>query len=331
MANIVLITGVSGFVGANLGYYLLNKGYKVIGTYFRNKPKINHPNFIPVQVYDPYSKHSWDSLIKESNFIIHLIGKAHVFNKNDEKLKVEFIKVNVNITKAILESLLESKEKKKFVYISSISAISSNSNVLINNDSDCNPDTLYGLSKYYAEKIIEELLDHKVHWCILRPVSIYGPGDPGNLSKLIEVIKKLPIIPVLETENKRSFLYIGNFIETLYKVLLSDQVWFKKYVVADNEVISTSDLIKAIGTLMNKKLATIPIKAKYLKLIGYFGDFISKNLKINLPINSYFINRFIGNLYVTNYALKKDLNFEMPFSLFEGIKLTIKNAGGKNT
>ena len=41
MSKKILITGISGFVGSNLANKLSkNKNFKITGTYFKNKPKI---------------------------------------------------------------------------------------------------------------------------------------------------------------------------------------------------------------------------------------------------------------------------------------------------
>jgi len=320
----ILITGASGFIGRHLSKYLSDKGFYVIGTYNRRKPEIVHNYFEALNIKDAGSKASWLPIVSRVDYIVHLIGKAHVFDKKNKSFLEEFRNVNVEITRALASSCLSSKSLKKFIYISSISAVTSSSNLPLDENSVCRPDTEYGMTKYEAEKVMQEILGELKCWCILRPPSIYGPGDPGNLSRLINLIKKSVPLPLLKIENKRSFLFIGNFNETVYRLIIRDDICFKKYVVADNEIISTPQLINLIAELLNKKIFMFSFRSGCLSGLAKICDSINNLYGVEIGINSYAIERLIGSLVIDNSRIKKDLNFDMPFSLQEGLKQTLK-------
>jgi len=320
----VLITGASGFIGHHLSKYLISKGFYIIGTYNRRKPKIIHNKFLPLYIGDAKSKKSWDPIVSSVDFIIHLIGKAHVFDKKNRAFLKEFREVNVEITRALATSCLKTKRLKKIIYVSSVSAIASSSTLPLKDDTVCRPDTEYGLTKYEAEKVIEEVLGDSKAWCILRPPLIYGPGDPGNLSRLINLIKKSVPLPFKNVENKRSFLFVGNFNETMYRLLIREDVSFKQYLISDNEIISTPELIKLISKILNKRVYLFHFPESWLLRLGQIGDYLKFLLKIDIGFNSYAVERLIGSLVIDNSRIKKELNFDLPFSLYEGLKETLK-------
>jgi len=320
----ILITGASGFIGHHLSKYLISKGFYVIGTYNKRKPHIIHNSFLPLYIRDAHSKNSWVSIVSSVDYVIHLIGKAHVFDKKNKGLLKEFREVNVEITRALATSCFEAKKLKKIIYVSSVSAVASSSTLPLKDDSVWRPDTEYGLTKHEAEKTLEEVLGDSKAWCILRPPSIYGPGDPGNLSRLINLIKKSVPLPFRNVENKRSFLFIGNFNATVYRLILRDDIRFKKYLIADNEIISTPGLLKLIAKILNKRVFLFYFPKELILRLGDICDYLKVLTRMDIGFNSYAVERLLGSLFIDNSRIKKELSFDLPFSLREGLKETLK-------
>lgn len=322
----VLITGGSGFLGRNLSKFLSEKGYKILATYHNRKPEhIISKNITWMRVKNIFLESDWAEFLKEIDYVIHLIGLAHVFDKDNINMLDKFMEINVNGTQALVRSCLMAKSIKKFIYVSSISAISSFSSLPLDEKSLCRPDSAYGISKLKAENVIKSILRDRLCWCILRPPLIYGPGDLGNLKRLINLVKKGIPLPFSSINNKRNFLYIDNFSETVHKILLDQNSCFKTYVISDNESISTVQLIKVIARELNKKIILFPFPVSGINAIGLIGDLFKKIFKIEFGINSYSVERLIRSLVIDNSLVKRDLSFDMPYSLYEGLKRTIKS------
>jgi len=66
-----------------------------------------------------------------------------------------------------------------------------------------------------------------------------------------------------------------------------------------------------------------PFPLPILRLTGKFGSFLEKNLNIRTGINSYSVDRLTNSLVIDNNFIKHDLDFGMPYSFYEGIKLTL--------
>ncbi|MGB4298185.1 MAG: NAD-dependent epimerase/dehydratase family protein [Candidatus Saccharicenans sp.] len=320
----ILITGGSGFLGTHLIGFLAQGGYRIRATFNAKMPSISTIDQTEwVKVDDISSPESWNALIKGVDCVIHLIGLAHVFKENSPADFSKFKEVNVLPTQALAESCVRSGKVKKFIFISSVGAVCSSSTIPINELSPCHPETGYGISKLEAENVLKDTLQDKVSWCILRPTMIYGPGDPGNMARLIKLVKMGIPLPLGSVHNARSFLYIGNFLEIMAKVLSHRNAEFKTYLIADDETISTPEIIRIMAEILNKKVLVIPFPVGILRLMGKVGSLLERNLNISIGINTYSVDRLTESLVVDNSFIKHDLDFEMPYSFYEGIRQTL--------
>ena len=135
----ILITGVSGFVGSNLNNYLDKKEKKVIGV-------SRSPTNIEVD-FNKIDK----ILLNSVNYFIHLAGKAHDLKKTSEA--ATYYTVNTELTKKLFNQFLDS-DCEVFIYMSSVKAVVDKANVILTENELPNPKTHYGISKRKAEEFI---------------------------------------------------------------------------------------------------------------------------------------------------------------------------------
>lgn len=50
---------------------------------------------------------------------------------------------------------------------------------------------------------------------IARPPVVYGPGAPANIARLLNVLSRIPVIPVRAMSNARSLVYGGNLTDAI--------------------------------------------------------------------------------------------------------------------
>ena len=136
---------------------------------------------------------------------------------------------------------------------------------------------------------------------------IYGKSAPGNIDILVKLVKKIPIIPLGNIQNKRTFIFIQNLCYIINELILQKKSDI--FLAADDEPISTSRLIELIAKNLEKKI--------YLIKIPFFESL----LKILKPS---FHKRLYGSLEIDNTITKDKLNLKNPYSEEEGIKLMIK-------
>ncbi|MFC4478235.1 NAD-dependent epimerase/dehydratase family protein [Flavobacterium chungangensis] len=293
----VIITGISGFVGQNLSSYLSEKKFNINAVSLRNS--------------------TWKEGL-DGDAIIHLAGKAHDTKKTSDAS--EYFKINTDLTKELFDAFLQSNIKD-FIYFSSVKAVADEVPNVLNEEVTGNPKTPYGISKLQAEEYIlsKSLTDGKRVF-IIRPCMIHGPGNKGNLNLLYNVVKKGIPYPLAAFENKRSFLTIDNLNYLIKEILDNKNIPSGVYNFADDEALSTNDLVKIISSTLKRKNRLISIPKPIINGIAKIGDII------NFPLNSESIQKLTENYVVSNEKIKSVIGInKLPVSVEEGLKKTIKS------
>ena len=159
--------------------------------------------------------------------------------------------------------------------------------------------------------------DQKVY--ILRPCMIHGPGNKGNLNLLYKLVQKGLPWPLGSFENKRSFTSIENLTYIINQLIVKD-IEPGIYQVADDEAISTNEIIRLIAASQNKKSRIWNISKKLILLSARIGD------TLHLPLNSERLKKLTESYVVSNQKLKSALGIErMPVSAEDGMKKTLES------
>lgn len=303
MMKTIVISGVTGFLGKNLTTYLQHK-YKIEGVYRKNKN----------------SQFTYDSLssvnIDNTSAFIHLAGKAHDL-KNTSKQE-EYFDVNTELTIRLFELFLESN-CTKFIFTSSVKAVADTVQEILTEDTPAQPLTFYGKSKLEAENyILSKKLPKSKSVYILRPCMIHGPSNKGNLNLLYKFISMGIPYPLGKYQNKRSFVSVEN-ICFIIEQLLEKDVKSGIYNVADDDPLSTKELVELIAQVISKPAKILNLPKGLVKLMAQLGNMV------NLPFNSHRLEKLTENYEVSNVKIKTELGTELPISTKEGLRKTIKS------
>lgn len=311
----ILITGIHGFVGSNL-VNALKKEHTLYGV------------DIVAPVKEGVEKtFSWkdvdDNAIPPMDAIIHLAGKAHD-TKNRAAAQVYF-DVNTGLTQKIYDYFLKS-EAKRFIFFSSVKAAADKvPGDVLTEEVVPAPKGPYGESKIKAEEYIlknealrtknEESASKRVF--ILRPCMIHGPGNKGNLNLLYGVVSKGIPWPLGAFENRRTFTSIDNLCFVVEGLLTKD-VQSGIYHMADDEALSTNELIEVMCEAMGKKAHIWKINRSLMEGVASIGT------TLHLPLNEERLGKLTENYVASNTKIKKALGIErMPVRAKDGLKKTI--------
>lgn len=310
MTKRILITGAFGFVGTNLSTSIHNLNNSEIIAVDINEPE-NHlyNSFVRWNEIEKFANHKLDA-------IIHLAGKAHDTKYTTEEK--DYFDINLGLTKQIFEFFLKSSVNK-FIFFSSVKAVADKvTGEQLTEDDLPMPQTAYGRSKLAAENyILNQELPKGKEVFILRPCMIHGPGNKGNLNLLFKIVKIGIPWPLGSFYNERSFTSIDNLSFVVTKII-EKEIESGIYNVADDEVISTNELIALIAESQNKKPRIWKVNRKLIDSFAKIGN------KFHLPLNSERLEKLTESYIVSNKKLKKALGIEsMPVRAGEGMKKTL--------
>ena len=311
-----LITGVAGFVGFHLANKLCKNKKNIIfgidnlNNYYSKKIKKErllllkrNKNFKFYKLNLESKKSVQDFFKKNKDFkvIFHLAAQPGVqFSlKNRESYFNNNLKVQFNI----LESIVNRKSTKQFIYGSSSSVYGEISNKKEDYKIDLQ-ESFYAATK----RICEIMTDNysrlfKIKSTGLRFFTVYGPYGRPDMSPLIflKAVYKGKIIKLFNQGNSlRSFTYITDVVDIIEKssknksFLRNKKKYHKIYNIGNDKNISTFNFLKLIERNLKKK-------AKFKKTKNRKADI--KNTKANI------------------FLAKKELKFKPKVNFSQGVKL----------
>jgi nucleoside-diphosphate-sugar epimerase len=282
--NRILITGANSFVGTN---FLRFSRYRDVDeiSLLENKPE--NINFTRYDV------------------VLHLAAIVHQSKEISEE---EYFLINRDLCLKVAEQAKKGKVKH-FIFLSTVKVYGdfASDSKIWNEDSVCIPDDSYGKSKLEAEFGLRKLEEPDFTVSVLRTPLVYGEGVRANMSSLIRLIEKVPVLPFKNINNKRSFTYIENLVGFIDQIILRKSSGV--FIAMDDTAISTTELFNFISKYLGKKNKLFELPGIFI-IIG----------KCFIPL---VFDRLYGSLEVDNTKTLKELDYKPPFSTEEGIKKMI--------
>lgn len=309
----ILITGVHGFVGSNLVEYL-SPDNTIFGL-----------DIIFPEKEGVAKTYSWDDLLQGKippvDAIIHLAGKAH--DLKNRSLDEEYFNINRGLTVKAFDYFRYHSEIKKFVFFSTAKAAADRVPDVLTEDVIPSPVGPYGESKIAAESYIRGTMkDDPAAFegrgiYIFRPCMIHGPGNKGNLNLLYGVVSKGIPWPLGSFENKRTFTSVENICFAVKGVLTKD-VPSGIYNMADDEALSTNELINAICESTGKKPHIWKLPKGLMEFAAKIGGLL------HLPLDPVRLQKLTENYIASNAKIKAALGIDkMPVRAKDGLKRTL--------
>lgn len=289
----ILITGATGFVGTNFQDYLKNS-HDVSPMSVR---------YVANQQFD-----------LKANALIHLAGKAHDLKKVSHP--TDYYEANFELTKQLFDAFLLS-DATVFIFMSTVKAVADTVSGILTEDAVPSPKTHYGMAKLQAEQYLlskKYPRDKRVY--ILRPCMIHGPGNKGNLNLLYQLVSKGLPWPLGAFENQRSFLGIENLCFVIKELLENEAIPSGVYQVADDQSLSTNELIRLLGTSLEKKSRIWYLPTSWIGGIAHLGDYL------HLPLNSERLQKLTEDYVVSNEKILAAVGKPLPIGVKEGLLRT---------
>jgi len=253
----ILITGAGSYIGTSVEKWLLH-----------------WPEKYKVTVLDMISEKWREFDFNGYDVVYHVAGIAHKTNVSDELYE------RVNHQLAVEVAVMSIKAYvKQFIFMSSGAVYTQSDKkhpeIIVNENTNCEPITAYGISKMWAEEDIKKVvIDHNslMKITILRPPTVYGPGAKGNYNPLAKMAVSTPIIPKIQ--NKRSMIYIDNLCEFIH--LCIDEEAEGVFLPQNREYVCTSDMMREISVAHRHKLLLVPGLTWAVRLASRMTDVVNK-------------------------------------------------------
>jgi uncharacterized protein YbjT (DUF2867 family) len=261
---VILVTGATGFVGAEILRRASRRGWRVRGLARQPEKaeelgRLPHVELFRADINDPPEL---DEAMAEVDAVVHLVGI--IVPTRDQG----FEKVHVEGTRSVL-SAARRAGIRRFVHMSALGA-------------DRAKDlTAYFDTKWRAEEVVrEEAREQGVSATIFRPSLIYGPDD-AFFNQLARVVRWSPVV-LLPDGGRQRFqpVWVGDVAECFLQAARAESTTGETYEVGGPDVLTLRQIVGVLAEILGKRRAILPLPMAPLRL----GAAVAERLLPKPPI-----------------------------------------------
>jgi UDP-glucose 4-epimerase len=302
----MLITGANGFVGRALCIHLAASSHAVCSA-------VRALSGLPEEVVvGSINKNTdWRAALAGCNAVIHLAARVHIMNDTEQDPLALYRATNTEATLNLARQAAQSGVKR-FVFISTIKVNGEGRDAPYREIDEPAPEDAYAISKWEAEQGLQRIAQETgLEIVILRPPLVYGPGVKANFLRLMRTVASGWPLPLGGIHNKRSLLYLGNFVDAIRLCLEHPDAAGQTFLLDDGQAVSTPELIRAVAQAMGRpaRMLAVPVVA-----LEWMGILLGKRAAVA---------RLTGSLYVDGTAIRTRLGWAPPFSMEAGLAATV--------
>lgn len=233
----VFVTGGTGFVGRHLLAELKRRSVPTIAA-----------------ARDLALDTDWQDLLDGAGSIVHLAAAAHERAAALERRQDYEVLRRVNaLATERLARQAAARGAQHFVFISTIGVCGDEtSGAPITEETPPRPRSLYAASKLEAERLLWEVArETGLRVTVLRSTLVYGPGNGGNMLRLLRLIGRGWPLPFGGIVNRRSLTSVTNLVCAITGLLEHPQSE-GTFVVCDATPVSTPELVRRLAAGMGR-------------------------------------------------------------------------------
>jgi UDP-glucose 4-epimerase len=240
----ILVTGGTGFVGCHLIRELCKDDRNQLFALVRNSDKLKNCDFknaISIIHGDLFAAEPFP---QDIDLVFHLAAATKAVSSR------EFMQVNLEGTRALLEKLQPLKKLKKVILLSSLAAAGPNrQDAPLREETPSIPISLYGKSKLAQEELFTAHCPAPA--IIIRAPIVFGPGDMDMLNAF-RIIGK-GFIPLLgKTERRYSVIYVKDLVRGMIAAAAS-ACQNELFYIANPEPIEWRAFMEQASRLLREK------------------------------------------------------------------------------
>ena len=315
---LTLVTGGTGFTGSHLVRRLLERGdaVRVLDSspgLFADDLKERGAEITLGSVTD---ESVVDRLMTDVEQVHHVAAVFRQINLPDSV----YHDVNVLGTRVVGSAALRHRVSS-FVYSSTQGVHGDIASPPGNEDSPIRPEDYYQQTKYEGEQEISTLVDQGLPATTLRPMAIYGPGDPARFLHLFRTVKRGRFLMFGSGDTLYHPLYIDNLVDA-FLLAAAQRGTGEVYLIGDATYASLDTLVKAVATSMDREVQIIHLPFQPLWVAAVVCETVCKPLGIEPPLFRRRADWFRQNRAFRIDKARRGMGYEPKIDLATGLATT---------
>jgi len=316
----VLITGVTGFLGAKTIDLILKEGHEAVAMVRSTSNREGLPKNVEVRDADLFDQESLEKAVQGVDAVIHFAAYFN-FYPSDEEL---MFKVNIEGTKNLMNACVGTTVQR-FIYCSSTETMGPIRFPPGTEDTELKPDYSYGESKVLAERAIREISkDTDLGHIIIRPTGVMGEGDLYVMYEVAEQLYEGKVF-ALPSDLSAEFMYtyVDDVVAGFVAALTPMSALNNTFILCPDEPMSWEDFVDVMTTRLGVK----PPRLRVPRIFAKFGMMLLSPFK-NRKKNTFFWHgKSVDMMYTTrvysNEKAKRILGWTPKVTMVEGFQRAI--------
>jgi len=277
----VLVTGATGFTGADLTKKLVDMGADVVAI---ARPTSNLSQFegMPITWFrgDVFDKALIDSAMAGVQYVFHLVTPFREAKAPDS----EFYNVHVLSTQWLAKAALNQPDFQRFVHVSTIGVHGHIDHPPADETYRMAPGDIYQETKLEGETWIKAFHEETgLPIAIVRPASIYGPGD-RRLLKIYKWVYKGRVPLIGDGSNLLHFIHVDDLTDFFLVAALHPKAVGEIFICGSERAMNFKTMVDVISQHYGSNAKFIQFPKAPAFLIGDILENICRPFGIEPPI-----------------------------------------------
>jgi nucleoside-diphosphate-sugar epimerase len=316
----VLVTGGTGFTGQHLVRRLLSEGHAVTVLDLEGGPvavalERDGARLVLGSVTDAEVVRR---AVTGQELVYHLASAFRDIYAPDEV----YWNVDVEGTRRVLEAA-GAAGVRRVVHVSTQGVHGSLEVVPGDEDSPIAPRDYYCEAKYQAERVCQEFIDGGADVVMVRPTSIYGPGDTHGWLKLFRMVRKGRFLMIGDGRTRNHPVYVENVVDCLQRAAAVPEARGRTYLAGDAEATTLENLVRLIAETLDVEVRMLRFPSYRLAWLGAAAvELACKPFGVSPPIFRRRLSWFTTNRAFSIDRARRELGYEPRVGLREGLART---------
>ena len=326
MANRVLVTGGTGFLGQHMVSTLVECGLHVRVLV---RPGKNKPSSRPVRFLEKLGVELlWGEItdaravneaVRGVSQVFHLAGRLYMLGFTP----AEYERLHVDGTRTLLEACTRVKSIRSIIHCSSTGVLGPTGVFPLAEDAPPNPSNIYEQTKAAGELIaLSYAAQHALPVTVTRPALAYGPGDLHLLSWFRSIQNGLYRV-VGSGENMLHPIYIEDVIDGMLRCANHPYAAGQIYHLVGQQHVTLRDMASAIARALQRRIHQPSLPVPVALGIASFLEAVPAIPPTSLPLTRSRVRFMTENRIYSGRRAAEEIGFVSKVDLATGLEKTV--------